>query len=83
MVTLLFVTCSLQAMQTDNGQVAALKEQIELANTERLNKSSQELWDLLARFSKQEKISNQELSQRNKEYEKAYQEFLNRHHQTT
>lgn len=82
-VTLLFLTCSLLAMQTDNGQVAALKEQIELENTERLNKASQELWDLLARFTKGEKVSNQEAFQTNQEYERAYQEFLKRHQQTT
>jgi hypothetical protein len=82
MLLLCLIPC-LYGMKSDNGQVSSLKEQIEQENAERLNKASQEGWDLLARFCNGEKVSHQEVFQTNQEYEQAYQEFLKRHQQSS
>ncbi len=76
-VSLLFLTCSLKAMQSDNGSLPSSNDETEKC----LNKASHDIWDILERFTQGKKVSNQEVMQSNKEYEQAYQEFLARHKQ--
>lgn len=75
---LLFLTYSMHAMQSDNGQLPPFENEKE----EQLNKASQDVWDMLARFTNGEKVTKQEALQTNKEFEQSYQEFLKRHRQS-
>ncbi len=73
MVTLLFLVGSLQAMQSENGQMLPISNQ-EVT----LNQASHDLWSILNQL-RHRKVTQQEIDFYNKKYAKAYEEFLKRH----